>query len=218
MQKTRTHVGAATPLTSGYALTQGVQEFDHRFTHEDLRKRAEECERLGRENSLPVLWAFLAPISSGLALIREGKAADGIAPLKAALAYWEASGGKGRSPTIKAFLAEAMALAGSLDYALLTIDEIIEQVERPGWEERLHFAEVLRLKGWMLSLKGDLEGAERNFSPRSTGHAARRRKCGSCARRPASHAYGRAKANARRPIGCLLRFMAGSQKVLIRRS
>jgi tetratricopeptide (TPR) repeat protein len=151
------------PFDLGYALTQGVQEFDHRFTHEDLRKRAEECERLGRENSLPVLWAFLAPISSGLALIREGKAADGIAPLKAALAYWEASGGKGRSPTIKAFLAEAMALAGSLDYALLTIDEIIEQVERPGWEERLHFAEVLRLKGWMLSLKGDLEGAERNF-------------------------------------------------------
>jgi hypothetical protein len=29
--------------------------------------------------------------------------------------------------------------------------------------ERLHCAEILRLKGWMLSLKGDLEGAERNF-------------------------------------------------------
>ena len=41
----------------------GAHEFDHRFTHEDLRKRAEECERLGRENSLPVLWAVLAPIA-----------------------------------------------------------------------------------------------------------------------------------------------------------
>jgi hypothetical protein len=39
----------------------------------------------------------------------------------------------------------------------------IAQIERPGWEERLHYAEILRLKGWMLSLKGDLEGAERNF-------------------------------------------------------
>jgi hypothetical protein len=31
-------------------------------------------------------------------------------------------------------------------------DEEIEQVERPGWEERLYFAEILRLKGWMLTL------------------------------------------------------------------
>ena len=29
--------------------------------------------------------------------------------------------------------------------------------------ERLSYAEALRLKGWMLSLKGDLEGAEQNF-------------------------------------------------------
>ena len=43
------------------------------------------------------------------------------------------------------------------------LDEQIAQIERPGWEERLHYAEILRLKGWMLSLKGDLEGAERNF-------------------------------------------------------
>jgi predicted ATPase len=39
----------------------------------------------------------------------------------------------------------------------------IVQIERPGWEERLSYAEILRLKGWVLSLKGDLEGAERNF-------------------------------------------------------
>ena len=76
---------------------------------------------------------------------------------------WEASGGKVRSPTLKAFLAEAMALTGDLDNALHLIDEAIAQIERPGWEERLHYAEILRLKGWMLSLKGDLEGAERNF-------------------------------------------------------
>ena len=66
-------------------------------------------------------------------------------------------------PTWKAFLAEAMALIGDLDDALQLIDEAIAQIERPGWEERLYYAEILRLKGWMLSLKGDLEGAERNF-------------------------------------------------------
>ena len=151
------------PFDLGFALTTGVHEFDHRWKHEDLRRRAEECARLGRENSLPVLWAYLAPVGHGLALIREGKPAEAIAPLKAGIAFYEASGGKSRSPTHKAFLAEAMALTDDVDNALQLIDELIVQVERPGWEERVHYAEILRLKGWMLSLKGDLEGAERNF-------------------------------------------------------
>ena len=127
----------------------------------NLRKRAEECERLGRDNGLPVLWAMLAAGLQGLALIREGRAAEGIVPLKACVAFSEASGAK---RTIrKAHLAEAMAMTGDLDNALALIDEQIAQIERPGWEERLYYAEILRLKGWMLSLKNDLEGAERNF-------------------------------------------------------
>ena len=52
---------------------------------------------------------------------------------------------------------------GDVDDALRLVDEQIAQVERPGWEERLHYAEILRLKGWMLSLKGDLAGAEKNY-------------------------------------------------------
>ena len=60
------------PFDLGFALTNGAHEFDYRCELEDLRRRAEECERLGRENSLPVLWGFLAPISYGLAMIREG--------------------------------------------------------------------------------------------------------------------------------------------------
>jgi tetratricopeptide (TPR) repeat protein len=145
----------------GYALTLGSHKFDRRFTFADLRKRAEECERLGRENSLPVLWELLAPISRGQALIREGKVAEAIGPLKAGIAT--SSGGKARGPTWQAFLAEAMAVTGDVDSALDLIDEQIVQIERPGWEERIAYAEILRLKGWMLSLKGDLEGAERNF-------------------------------------------------------
>jgi hypothetical protein len=47
--------------------------------------------------------------------------------------------------------------------ALRLIDEKIAQVKRPGWEERVHYAEILRLKGWMLTLKDDLVGAEENY-------------------------------------------------------
>jgi class 3 adenylate cyclase/predicted ATPase len=147
----------------GFALTLGPHKFDRRFTFADLRNRAEECERLGRENSLPVLWTLLAPISWGQAFIREGKVAEGIARLKAGIAASNASGGKVRGPTWQAFLAEAMAVTGDLDSAVDLIDEQIDQIERPGWEERIYYAETLRLKGWMLSLKGDLEAAEQNF-------------------------------------------------------
>jgi predicted ATPase len=106
---------------------------------------------------------MLAPASHGLALIREGRPAEGIAPLRASILAWEATGGKSRSPTRKAHLAEAMALTGDVDNSLQLIDDAIAQIERPGWEERYFYAEILRLKGWMLSLKGNPEGAEQNF-------------------------------------------------------
>jgi predicted ATPase len=106
---------------------------------------------------------MMAPVTYGVALIRAGKAAEGVARLKAGLTIWDASGGKVLTPYLKAVLAQGMAILGEIDGALRLIDEQIAQVERPGWEERVHYAEILRLKGWMLSLKGDLQGAEQNY-------------------------------------------------------
>ena len=60
-----------------------------------------------------MLWAYLAPVLYGQALIQDGKPTKGIASLKAGLAFWEAGGGKLRSPSTKAFLAEGMALTGT---------------------------------------------------------------------------------------------------------
>jgi predicted ATPase len=52
---------------------------------------------------------------------------------------------------------------GDLERALALIGEAIEQIERPGWEERQYYAEALRVKGWLLSLKGDPGAAERAY-------------------------------------------------------
>src|SRR4051812_18795816 len=142
------------PFDLRLPLIMGPHDFDHRYNCEYLRKRAEELEWLGRENSLPMFWAIYAPALQGLALIREGKPADGIVLLKAAMAV---SGGANH-PNYRAYLAEAMAQTGDLDNALLELDKAIAQIERPGWEERFFYAETLRLKGWVLSLKGDPEG------------------------------------------------------------
>jgi hypothetical protein len=53
--------------------------------------------------------------------------------------------------------------AGDVDNALDLIDEQISQIERPGWEERRAYAEILQFTGWMLSIGGDLEGAQRDL-------------------------------------------------------
>ena len=149
------------PFELGFALSMGAHLFDHRC--EGLRARADQYERLRRADNLPEHWAIMAPSLYGVALIREGKPAEAITPLKVRMEAWEASGGKVRIPMMKAFLAEAVALTGDLDNALHLLGEAIEQIERPGWEERLFYAEILRLKGWTLQLKGDPDGAEQNF-------------------------------------------------------
>ena len=151
------------PFDLGWALSTGEMVSDFRCDPERLRHCAKECEQLGRDSSMPVLWALLAPAVHGVALIREGRAAEGVASLQGALAIWDASGGKVVSPYWKSVLAEGRAHLGDLDGALELIDEQIAQIERPGWEERLCYAETLRLKGWMLSCKGEFAGAERNY-------------------------------------------------------
>jgi predicted ATPase len=40
------------------------------------------------------------------------------------------------------------------------LEECFTQIRRPGWEERVHLAEILRLKGWMLMRQGKSEEAE----------------------------------------------------------
>ena len=153
----------AHPIDLGFALRMAAELFDFRCEPEEMRKRADECERLGRDNSLPVLWAIIARFARGVALIREGKAAEGVGPLEAGLKYWDASGGSSHGVYLRAVLAEGIALLGDLDRALALIDAQIAQIERPGWGERVYYAEILRLRGWMLLLKDDAEGAERNY-------------------------------------------------------
>lgn len=86
-----------------------------------------------------------------------------MASLKQGHAAFEIGGGRTNVPYFKSALAEAMAQLGDVEGALVLIEESIAQVERPDWEERWYFAETLRIKGALLSAKGDLEGAESSY-------------------------------------------------------
>jgi predicted ATPase len=151
------------PFNLGHALTNGAWVFDYLREPDELLKRVTEADRVGRENSLPFLTECLVPLHSGIVLIRKGRTAEGVALLEKSLAVWEQGGCLVESPYYKSVLAEGTAQLGDLEAALDLIDEAIAQIERPGWEERWYYAETLRIKGWLLSLKGDPGGAERSY-------------------------------------------------------
>ena len=155
--------GLGRPFDLAFALTTGSMLFDHLREPDEVLDRVARAELLARQNSLPFVAQMLAPVHFGVAAIRKGNLEEGVASLRGGLAVWERIGGRVGNPYLKSVLAEGLAGLGDLDGALDTIDDIIAQVERPGWEERHYYAETLRIKGWLLALKGELEGAERSY-------------------------------------------------------
>ena len=99
----------------------------------------------------------------GIAWLRAGRLTEGIPHQRCALERWSAGGALLWMPYFRAVLAEGLALSGDLDGGLSLIEDSLSQIARPGWEERSHVAEVLRLKGWMLQQQGKLAAAEENY-------------------------------------------------------
>lgn len=148
------------PFDIGWALTWGAYVFDYRCEPDRLLERVGEADRLGREQSIPVLYKVLVPVGEGLARLRMGQLPESISWLRRGIGGWNASGGHLNVPYLKSALAEALARQGALDTGLRLIDECLDQIERPGWHERVWLAETLRLKGWMLMRQGRLAEAE----------------------------------------------------------
>jgi class 3 adenylate cyclase/tetratricopeptide (TPR) repeat protein len=148
------------PFDTGWALTWGAYVFDFRREPQQLLANANEAERLARQQSIPVLYNALVPVGQGLARLRMGHLAESIALLRSGIDAWNAVGGHLNVPYMKSALAEALALQGDIDAGLGLVEECLEQIERPGWGERVWLPEVLRLKGWMLLCQGECAEAE----------------------------------------------------------
>jgi tetratricopeptide (TPR) repeat protein len=150
------------PFDIGWALTWGSYVFDYRCEPERLLERVAEADRLGRgrEKGIPVLYKVMVPVGEGLARLRMGQLPESISLLRRGIGAWNASGGHLNVPYLKSALAEALAQQGDLDTGLRLIDECLDQIERPGWHERVWLAETLRLKGWMLMCQGNPAEAE----------------------------------------------------------
>jgi adenylate cyclase len=147
----------------GFALTTGSHPFDYRVEPVELFKRVEEAELLGRNTGVPFVSEVLAQVMRGVAMLRAGDAAGAVGQIRLGMGAWNSVGSNIWIPYLRALVAEALALTGDAAAALGELEDCLEQVARPGWEERCHLAEILRLKGWVLQGMGDDAGAEEHF-------------------------------------------------------
>jgi len=141
------------PFDLGFALTQGSRVWDVRCEPAQMLVRVEEAERLGRVHSLPYISEVLAQMHKGLAWLRAGRLAEGIPQLRGAMETFNAHGNEIGMPYYRAVLAEGLAVSGDIAGGLRLIEDSLSQIARPGWEERCHLAEILRLKGEILLMQ-----------------------------------------------------------------
>jgi class 3 adenylate cyclase/tetratricopeptide (TPR) repeat protein len=148
------------PFDIGWASTWGAYVFDYRCEPDRLLARVHEAERIGREQSIPVFNKVLVPAGEGLAMLRKGELLEAISLLERGIEGWRATGGYLNLTYLKGALAEALSRQGDVETALRLLDECLDQIERPGWHERVWLAEILRLKGWALMHQGRSTEAE----------------------------------------------------------
>jgi tetratricopeptide (TPR) repeat protein len=128
-----------------------------------LKEAADELDRVAQEHGLGYYAFFQVPNQRARLLLLSGDFAQAESAYRAAIELRERFGqrlGVGATSTIQAICAASLGHHGA---ALRFLDEAIAQIERPGWEERTDLAEVLRVKGWVHTLAGDLAAAERNY-------------------------------------------------------
>ena len=206
----------AHPFDVGWALTWGSYVFDYRREPDLLLARVHEADCIGREQSIPVLNKVIVPAIEGLAMLREGQLPEAISLLERGIDAWQASGGNLNLPYLKCALAEARSRQGEFETGLRLLDECLDQIERPGWDERVWLAEVLRLKGWVLMRQGRRTEAKEQLSSQSNARAGSKPDPGSCAVRRHSRSCWSSAASATRHAIFSLRSTAGSPRVSTR--
>jgi tetratricopeptide (TPR) repeat protein len=146
------------PFDLAFALTLGAQVFDYLHEPDALLSRTEEAEQVCREHGVTLLGEIMAEISRGIVSLRAGRAADSVVQLDKAIGRLEATGHRIWIRYLKGLRGEALALTGDLEGASALVNESILATENG--EERAHYAELLRLKGWLLAQQGRPEEAE----------------------------------------------------------
>jgi tetratricopeptide (TPR) repeat protein len=150
------------PFDRAFGLTLGGMVHHYRGEADRWHELLQKAQALGRENNMPFVVDVLVPTYSSIVFVGYGRTEEAVASFRSALPVWGASGLR-INAYIRAVFGEVLAMTGDAEAGLEQIDEMLQLAANPDWLERVFLAEILRLKGWMLTLKDDLEGAEKYY-------------------------------------------------------
>jgi predicted ATPase len=148
------------PFTVAFVLSkmcavEGAAGLSH-----DVRRHAEELVALSNEHGFP-LWLGLGLLQHGRSLTSLGQAQDGLALLAQGLSVLRGAGAVVHTPRALCFLAEAHARVGNLQESQNCLAEAAQLIETT--QERSGEAELHRLRGDMMNVRGDQAAAEQNY-------------------------------------------------------
>lgn len=149
------------PFDLAFALTLGAQSFEYCGDHERLLRCAEEAERVGREYGVPLMSEIMAEISKGTAWLLAGRVEDGAEQLRESAARLNQTGHRVWIAYLGARRAEVIAQRGDVAGGLALVNESLARADCQ--EDRVHRAEMLRLKGVILQQQGHTDEAERTL-------------------------------------------------------
>jgi class 3 adenylate cyclase len=144
----------------GFALSFGAQMLGYRRDVGRLNSIVDQVIRIAREQRLPILEHLMAAWVKADALYVSQQPQDHLLVRRRLIEMWISVGGGISLPYNHSLCANTLAQVGHEDEALDHLAQSLEQIERPGWDERVCLAEILRIKGTVLERKGDTEGAE----------------------------------------------------------
>jgi tetratricopeptide (TPR) repeat protein len=126
----------------------------------EAQRRAEELLALSTEHGFPLFLAW-AMAFRGRSLTALGQAQQGLLLLTRGLAAARATGSVANTPYMLTGVAEAYAMLGQPIEGLKCLAEAAQIIETT--EERVHEAELHRVRGDLLNATGDRSVAERNY-------------------------------------------------------
>jgi len=141
------------PFDLALSLTLGAQVFEFLGLPDELERRANEAGAVGRRFGVPLFFEMMCEISRGAAWLRAGRFDEAAGQIERSVARLASTGHNIWLSYLLALRGEALEMMGQREAAALQLDESIAHIERG--EERSHFAEVLRLRGWLHSRNGD---------------------------------------------------------------
>jgi len=147
----------------GVSLTFGAIMLGFRRDVDRLNVIVDRAIQIAREQRLPMMEHLMAAWAGADSFYHSGQHQQHLATRRRFMEVWASIGGGVGFPYHRSICADTLAELGYEDEALDLLRQAVEQIDRPDWDERVHLAEILRIKGRVLQLKGDSEAAEKTY-------------------------------------------------------